>query len=149
MEEITKYVAGFFFDENADRVWLIKKNKPSWQKGLLNAIGGKIEEGETPYQAMMREFIEETGHNPYGIWTQYATIKGKDWEVNFFYVFATTHDEFLKPTTTTDEVIEWKKIEDVPKIRTISNLPWLIELALDTAINGIDYQISAGIPLKS
>ncbi len=43
------------------QVALITKNKPSWQANKLNGIGGKIESGETPSEAMAREFEEETG----------------------------------------------------------------------------------------
>lgn len=55
------YVAGFLFSENLLSVALIRKEKPAWQKGCLNAIGGKIEENETPFEAMKREFTEEAG----------------------------------------------------------------------------------------
>lgn len=54
---------------------LIRKTHPEWQKGKLNGIGGKIEKKEkltsngivdhwlleTPFEAMIREFHEETG----------------------------------------------------------------------------------------
>ncbi len=39
-------VAGFLFDESRERVVLIKKQKPEWQSGRLNGVGGKIEPGE-------------------------------------------------------------------------------------------------------
>jgi hypothetical protein len=34
-------VAGFLFRNNDTEVALIRKNKPDWQKGKLNGIGGK------------------------------------------------------------------------------------------------------------
>lgn len=40
---------------------LVLKNKPAWQKGRLNLVGGKVEPGETPQQAAKRELAEETG----------------------------------------------------------------------------------------
>ena len=55
-----RYVLGFVFSLDASRVLLIWKNRPEWQKGKLNGIGGKIEEGELPIDAMKREFSEET-----------------------------------------------------------------------------------------
>ena len=54
-------VLGFLFSTKATHVALIRKQKPVWQKGYLNGIGGKIEENETPHNAMIREFQEETG----------------------------------------------------------------------------------------
>lgn len=53
------FVVAYVFDEN-ENVLLIKKNRPTWQAGNYNGIGGKIEEGETPLVAMIREMKEET-----------------------------------------------------------------------------------------
>ena len=55
------YTIGFVFNKAKDAVLLIKKRKPSWQAGYWNAPGGKIEQNETPLQAICREFREETG----------------------------------------------------------------------------------------
>jgi 8-oxo-dGTP pyrophosphatase MutT (NUDIX family) len=55
-----RYVVGFLFSEDESRVLLVWKNRPAWQDGKLNGVGGKIEAGETPLQAMEREFKEET-----------------------------------------------------------------------------------------
>jgi len=41
-------------------VLLILKEKPG-QKGRLNLVGGKVEEGETPEKAAHRELKEEAG----------------------------------------------------------------------------------------
>ena len=56
-----KFVVGFAFNFNASSILLIKKERPTWQKGLLNGVGGKIEAGENPMEAMNRECKEETG----------------------------------------------------------------------------------------
>jgi len=66
-----RYVVGFAFDDRNSRVLLIKKLKPAWQHGKLNGIGGKIEHGESPVEAMVREFREECGLNTRAEdWTQ-------------------------------------------------------------------------------
>lgn len=57
--EITKYSVGFAFYE--DFVVLIWKQRPAFQKGFLNGVGGEIEQGEDAIRAMAREFEEETG----------------------------------------------------------------------------------------
>lgn len=53
-----EYCLGFAF--YGTDVVLIRKERPDFQKGLLNGVGGKIEIGETPIQSMSREFLEET-----------------------------------------------------------------------------------------
>lgn len=47
-----------------ERVLLVKKDRPAWQHGRFNLVGGKIEEGETPEQAALRELKEEAGLVP-------------------------------------------------------------------------------------
>ena len=48
--------------DHTNDVLLVRKDKPEWQKGLLNLPGGKIEEGETDIEAAERELKEETGY---------------------------------------------------------------------------------------
>jgi 8-oxo-dGTP diphosphatase len=75
-----KYVCGFAFTEEMHHgrsLILIEKVKPEWQRGLLNGVGGKIEVGEAPITAMMREFKEETS---------VATVR-EDWHKFHFVRF--------------------------------------------------------------
>jgi hypothetical protein len=39
-----EYVCGFMFANDFTEVALIRKNKPEWQRGKLNGIGGKVEQ---------------------------------------------------------------------------------------------------------
>jgi 8-oxo-dGTP pyrophosphatase MutT (NUDIX family) len=55
-----EYVVGFCINGDRSEVLLIEKQKPAWQRGKLNGVGGKIEPGESPIDAMIREFREET-----------------------------------------------------------------------------------------
>ena len=52
---------GFLFSENMLDVLLIEKQRPEWQKGKFNGIGGRMEVGESPVGCLVREFREETG----------------------------------------------------------------------------------------
>lgn len=57
-----EYVLGFAFHKN--RVLLIRKNRPQWQAGFVNGVGGKVEAYDWSLtEAMRREFEEETGVN--------------------------------------------------------------------------------------
>lgn len=55
------FVWSFSGYKNTAQVLLVQKNKPAWQRGRLNLVGGKIEAGETPEQAALRELEEEAG----------------------------------------------------------------------------------------
>ncbi len=54
-----QYVLGFYFE--GGHVLLIEKSKPDWQRGKVNGLGGSILEYETPTDAMVWEFQEESG----------------------------------------------------------------------------------------
>ena len=130
------YVAGFLFTEDRKHVLLIEKQKPAWQKGKLNGIGGKIELDENPEHAMMREFLEEVGIeiSP-GHWNHFSTLyadahsKHSDkqrWKVRFYYAFGNVMDarqmEIEKPRIVS--------VNKIGQLETIPNLRWLIPMAL-------------------
>ena len=55
-----EYVLGLAFNEQEDKVLLInKKHGPPHIIKQWNGIGGKMEENETGWEAMAREFKEE------------------------------------------------------------------------------------------
>lgn len=123
-----RYVLGFLFDNDRSTVALIRKNKPDWQRGKLNGIGGKIELGEPTVGAMTREFFEEAGVRIEG-WNQFAVMQGSDWMVHCFRAF---DDAALRAVRSmTDEQVERHYTGDIMQARVISNLTWLIPLALD------------------
>jgi 8-oxo-dGTP pyrophosphatase MutT (NUDIX family) len=71
------YVCGFYFSFEVERVLLIRKMKPAWQRGSCNGLGGKIEHGESPSQAMRREFFEESELQTLESgWKEYAYLHG-------------------------------------------------------------------------
>jgi len=130
-----QYVLGFMFSLDGKSVVLIRKTKPNWQAGRLNAIGGKIESGELIDQAMVREFEEETGLH-YDRWKYLGIMRGnKSWAVHLFG--AVTNDVYDVQTTTDEEVIlvcvNAAIIKDPEK--SISNLKWLIPLIYDRIFN--------------
>jgi len=123
----TEYVVGFMFSHDKERVALIHKLKPEWQKGKLNGIGGKVKPLEDAYAAMVREFKEEAGVEVRD-WRLFCLLKGTWGSVHFF----TTLGDLSKIMS-----MEEEKIGIVPVNRLgdhhdiIPNLSWLIPLALD------------------
>lgn len=80
---IKKYVLGFYYTQGG--CFLIEKNTPEWQKGLVNGLGGSVESGESLSQAMAREFKEECGIETMPEdWEFVLTIAGRGFEL---YVF--------------------------------------------------------------
>jgi 8-oxo-dGTP diphosphatase len=125
-----QYVLGFMIRGDGSSVVLIRKNKPQWQAGLLNGVGGKIEPGETPHAAMIREFREETGVDTSGCeWRQYCELAGGDFEV---YCFAARDTRAWEAATSVEaERIIKARPDELSRMACVSNLHWLIALALD------------------
>lgn len=126
-QEITYYCLGFAFSLSGKTVMLIKKNRPEWQKGKLNGIGGRVEDDEMFYEAMVRECREETGLN-ISIWTEYAILSLPKAEIHVFHAFT---NDILNCHTLTDEKVLLYGVKSLTSNPHISNLPWLIAAALD------------------
>lgn len=128
-----KYVGGFLFYKK--EVALVLKSKPDWQRGLLNAVGGKIEteQGETEIQAMVREFHKETQLFTLEIdWFHRLTLTAQDqsWRVYFFA--ANWHERAILKGTK-QEPINWYNYDPLPS-NVIPNLRTFIPLCLDKDI---------------
>jgi 8-oxo-dGTP diphosphatase len=123
----TKYVLGFLFDPSQKDVVLIKKIKPEWQKGKLNGVGGKIEEGESPVVAMRREFKEETGVE-IEEWREFLQLSGHGYCIHTFVAFS-LHVYTVKSME--KEKVKVYKVNRLDFNKTIGNLRWIIPLAID------------------
>lgn len=135
-------VVGFCFTKvHFDRwgVVLIRKNKPDWQKGKLNGVGGKVEIGENPEDAMAREWFEETHVNvPNLEWRPFCQIKNGN-DLIYFYSAYSTVLFTLPKMKEGEEQATWYEISTISNqpvdfnvtLQMISNLKYLIPLALD------------------
>lgn len=131
-----RYVVGFLFNALFSRVALIRKQKPKWQSGLLNGIGGKIEEGENAMTAMRREFGEEANYPaPSELqWRRFCEMHGANNDGSAFaidFFFCVGHPHLVASMEA--EQIEVHEVCDIAGgwERTIGNLPWLVALAKD------------------
>jgi 8-oxo-dGTP diphosphatase len=144
--KMKKYTVGFMFTETRDQVLLIQKERPDWQKGWLNGIGGHIEKGETPEQCMCREFKEEAGGCITTTWDKFAIITDdREWKVHFFRKFVPQEIFDTYKTQTDEEVvpIRFKDKKGYPISlpgNVIRNLNWLIPMALSDD-NGIPFYV--------
>lgn len=133
------YVCGFLFTPGEPFVALIKKQRPKWQAGLYNGIGGKVEDGEEPIEAMIREFNEETGCETVFRWNPFCKIindraaskstPSGPWTVHFFKAFG-----IATLQSPTDEEVAWHNCSSITRINThifVPNLQWLIPMALE------------------
>lgn len=130
-----KYVVGFLFIAQERFVSLILKNRPQWQAGKFNGIGGHVEEGESSLQAIRREFKEETSINVTD-WKLFCSLRDRNFkfQVDFFWSTKNVDENSLRQTT--DEWVGWFFVEDILKDqyssgKCLPNLKWLIPMAIN------------------
>lgn len=124
-----RYTVGFIFDPTLCRVVLIHKNRPDWQNGRMNGIGGHIEEGEESVACMVRETQEESGLvTGKEQWVFLGTIHEPGALVDFY---ATIHAGDPKDIVScTDEPVEWCDVAHLPE-QVLPNIPWLVAYGKD------------------
>lgn len=126
------YVLGFLFSHNCVRVVLIRK-KRRMHVGMLNGLGGQIEPGETPEQAMAREFADESGSSASYPWVMFGVLSDPEWRVYLFRARKT----FI-PTNWRDGEegqVEVHLVDDVlggasGGFLTVPDLPYLVQAAI-------------------
>jgi 8-oxo-dGTP diphosphatase len=137
---IQNYVVGFLFDPTLSRVVLIRKEKPAWQKGLLNGVGGKVELNESFEEAMAREFAEETGEWV-SHWTKFTEVyipnhndptydKTDPTHNIILEMFYAVSSQLHRCRSITVEQLEIHNVEDVMNYTDmVPNLRWIIQMA--------------------
>jgi 8-oxo-dGTP diphosphatase len=145
---VSVYVAGFAFAPSFCRVLLVRKNRPAWQAGRLNAVGGKVEPGETPDAAMAREFVEETAIQAPLAWEPLLTLTtvpvgGHTPDTVHFYRGQVDADLLAAAVTAppTDEPLELHDPVALPG-DVIPNLRWLVPLAGHTHDRYLPFDIA-------
>lgn len=135
------YVLGFMFSADLRDVLLIRKQRPEWQRGRLNGLGGCVV-SENYFQAMAREFNEETilptaraNLTTTLDWTRFAELTGKEgsWIVHCFYATARKIEAYCG-VETNGEAVERYDVQSLPE-SLVPNCRWLIPMALTHFIN--------------
>jgi 8-oxo-dGTP diphosphatase len=138
-------VLGFLFNWGYTEVVLILKNRPDWQAGRLNGVGGGIEketDGWDAANAMRREFREETGLDiEQSRWRHICTLGCQNFDAWIVFVYGSVL-ETSRPLSdvimqTTDEPPVVVPVADIPRLHTIPNLRWLVPMA-SNSLQGLD-----------
>ena len=136
------YVLGFVFNRNRDKVLLIRKERPSWQAGKWNGIGGKVENKDiNPLEAMQRESIEKTAME-YN-WEHCITFVCSGGTVFVYRAFDDCSCGYrsIRYKQMEDEKLDMWWIDSLPD-KMMDNLKWLISICLS------DIQLPINICLK-
>lgn len=130
-----EYVAGFYGNKN--NVLLVRKNKPEWQAGLWNGIGGKIDKDEAPLSAMVREWKEEVGEETKPAdWRQFCILSIVSADARVYFFCRQQDDdrilaEFSNKLNDVGELMmPWSMDSIVTQnTKTVDNLRWILPMA--------------------
>lgn len=122
------YVLALLFTPDGRRVVLMRRTRPAWQAGRVNALGGKLLPGESTAAAASREVYEEAGVRvPAEAWRELVVWRDPVYRMHVLSAF---HDAAERARTAEDQEVFLATVRDLPQ-ESILNLRWLIPLALD------------------
>lgn len=103
-----KYCLGLVIDPIEKKILLLKRNKEPYNN-CYNGIGGKIEEGESEYDALIRELREEAEIiDVLKVVKLVTLIFPNTIELNVFYIFVNNVD--FNDKTIREGTLIWKDI---------------------------------------
>lgn len=152
------YVLGLAFSKTKNQMVAILKDRPEFQKGKWNGIGGKIEpkDGDSLSvaldleviikRAIKREFTEETGaKTSIHDWDYFAKLtiqKDALGGVAVIHCLRLFDNGVFECETQESEKIEIHTVSDLMnKLPVAPNLPMLISIALNQSVNFVEIQI--------
>ncbi|MBU9674187.1 NUDIX domain-containing protein [Planococcus sp. CP5-4] len=106
-------IANLLLVENG-KVLLMKKPRRDWYV----APGGKMESGESIYEAAIREFREETGAEPFGVhlkgvYTMMIQEGGETVDEWMLFTFRATKLRGMPFEETREGILEWHPVENL------------------------------------
>ena len=124
------YVLALLFTADEREVVLVRKTRPAWQTGRINALGGKIRDGEELLHAAQREVREEAGVDVHG-WEEFLVWHDPEYRLRAVRAF---DDAARQARTAEDQEVFLARVDALPP-NVIDNLRWIIPLALDRDVS--------------
>ncbi len=114
------------------RTLLIHRRRPP-NSGLLNAIGGKLEPGEDPFTAAVREVEEETGVRVHrldlrAIVTIHVRTTGARWVL---FTFCADLPEGAVVRASDEGLLEWVETEAIRALPVPRDIPLMLPYLVD------------------
>jgi 8-oxo-dGTP diphosphatase len=120
------FVLALLYSMDGRQVVLMRRTRPAWQAGRVNALGGGIIDGETPASAARREVREECGVDV-AEWTEVLVWEDAEYRMHVMRAFSERAGE---ARTMEDQEVFLTDVNVLPG-NVIDNLRWLVPLALD------------------
>lgn len=144
------YVVGLIFNTQADRIVLVRKDRPEKLAGKISGPGGKVEAGETSLEAIQREIKEETGLVvPSRAFRHCATLRDDVSNVDIFRAFTPLALRACRQPGESEDILIWNV--DDPRIQEqgLGDLPRLIQHARANRNNKIVLFMPTSVRLEA
>ncbi|WP_149427316.1 MULTISPECIES: 8-oxo-dGTP diphosphatase [Exiguobacterium] len=120
---------------HADHFLLVNRQKRP-AMGMWNGVGGKIEPGETPEAAVIRETFEETGITLTSVTSKgIVRLHGEETSGMYLYLADLEDRPFPTPVMTVEGILDWKSLDWIlgdDNMGVISNLRHYLPIVLST-----------------
>lgn len=140
---VLDYVLALLFTADAKQIVLVHKTRPAWQANRVNALGGKVHQGEAIADAARREVREEAGVE-IDRWEEFLVWHDAEYRLRVVRAF---DDTARLARTAEDQEVFLARIDALPP-NVIDNLRWIIPLALDHDV-AVPIAVSSANPAGS
>ena len=114
----------------AQDYWLMLQRKHPPNKGLFVPVGGKLEYGESPRAAAIREVGEETGFEIGKVRYKGLLVDSSPNDYNWTCFVYQAAIEYVSPPLCAEGTLIWVPIESLPNLPTPETDPYLYPLIL-------------------
>jgi 8-oxo-dGTP diphosphatase len=127
----SEFVLTLLFTVDGTRVVLMRRTRPAWQSGRVNALGGRLLDGESAGVAAQREVREESGVDiDAAEWLEVLVWDDAEYRM---HVVRAMNDRAREARTMEDQEVFLADVDALPA-NVIDNLRWLVPLALDREV---------------
>ena len=123
------FVLALLYSVDRRHVVLMRRTRPAWQAGRVNALGGRLQPGESAVAAARREVREECGVDV-AEWREVLVWEDAEYVM---HVMRGVSELALEARTIEDQEVFLADVRALPD-NVIDNLRWLVPLALDAEV---------------
>jgi 8-oxo-dGTP diphosphatase len=129
LETKPAFVLALLYSADRREVVLMRRTRPAWQAGHVNALGGRLRLGESAAEAARREVREECGVDV-AEWKEVLVWEDAEYRM---HVVRAVSERAREARTMEDQQVFLADVNALPA-NVIDNLRWLVPLALDADV---------------